>query len=88
MELYLRWLDKYDRQEGEESPIGLILCSEKDREDIELLQLDAGEIRVSEYLTALPPRPLLEQKLRQAVTNARATVAQLPSGDEDTEEQP
>ncbi|HET6385031.1 MAG TPA: PDDEXK nuclease domain-containing protein [Armatimonadota bacterium] len=88
MELYLRWLDKYDRQEGEESPIGLILCSEKDREDIELLQLDAGEIRISEYLTALPPRSLLEQKLRQAVMNARATAAQLPATEEnDTEEQ-
>lgn len=76
MELYLRWLDKHDRQEGEEAPIGLILCSEKDHEDIELLQLDTGEIRVAEYLTALPPRPLLEQKLRQAITNARASLAQ------------
>lgn len=75
MELYLRWLDKHDRQEGEESPIGIILCSEKDHEDIELLQLDAGEIRVAEYLTALPPRPVLEQKLRQAVKAAHASLA-------------
>jgi len=74
MELYLRWLDKYDRQEGEESPLGLILCTEKDHEDIELLQLDAGEIRVAEYLTTLPPRSLLEQKLRQVAASARATL--------------
>lgn len=74
MELYLRWLDKYDRQEGEEPPIGLILCTEKDHEAVELLQLDAGEIRVAEYLTALPLRPLLEQKLRQAAINARAAI--------------
>jgi predicted nuclease of restriction endonuclease-like (RecB) superfamily len=75
MELYLRWLDKHDRQEGEDSPIGLILCSEKDHEDIELLQLDAGEIRVAEYLTALPPRPLLEQRLRDVVKAAQASLS-------------
>lgn len=40
MELYLRWLDKYERKAWEESPIGLILCREKDREQIELLQTD------------------------------------------------
>ena len=74
MEFYLRWLDKYERQEGEEAPLGLILCSEKDHEDIELLQLEAGEIRVSEYLTSLPPRQLLEQKLREAVNRARASL--------------
>jgi len=75
MELYLRWLDRHDRQEGEDSPIGLILCSEKDHEDIELLQLDSGEIRVAEYLTALPPRPVLEQKLRNAIKAARKSLA-------------
>ena len=46
MELYLRWLDKHERREGEESPLGLILCSEKDQEQIELLQLDGGDVRV------------------------------------------
>ena len=75
MELYLRWLDKNDRQEGEESPLGIILCSGKDHEDIELLQLYEGEIRVAEYLTSLPPRPLLEEKLRKAVEVAQAAFA-------------
>ena len=27
MELYLRWLEKHEMQEGEEQPIGLILCA-------------------------------------------------------------
>lgn len=44
MELYLIWLDRYERRPGEEPPIGLILCGEKDREQIELLQMDRGEI--------------------------------------------
>ena len=26
MELYLKWLDRYERQEGENAPVGLILC--------------------------------------------------------------
>jgi predicted nuclease of restriction endonuclease-like (RecB) superfamily len=47
MELYLRWLDRYERRHGEEPPIGLILCSEMDREQIELLQLDRGEVTSS-----------------------------------------
>ena len=75
MELYLRWLDKYERKEWEESPIGLILCSEKDQEQIELLQMTQGEIRVAEYLTELPPQPVLQAKLREAVRVAREQIA-------------
>lgn len=74
MELYLRWLDKYERKGSEASPIGLILCSEKNQEQIELLQLDQGEIRVAEYLTELPPQPLLQAKLHQAIQVAREQV--------------
>lgn len=67
MELYLRWLDKYERKPGEESPLGLILCSEKNQEQIELLRLDQGEIRVAEYMTELPPQPILQAKLHEAI---------------------
>jgi YhcG PDDEXK nuclease domain len=75
MELYLRWLDKYERKDGEDSPIGLILCSEKNQEQIELLQMDRGEIRVAEYLTELPPQPLLQAKLHEAINTARGRIA-------------
>ncbi len=74
MELYLRWLDRYERRPGEEPPIGLILCSEKNREQIELLQLDRGEIRVAEYLVELPPREMLEAKLHEAIRLAKGQV--------------
>ncbi len=71
MELYLRWLDKYERKgESEESPLGLILCSEKDHEQIELLELSSGEIRVAEYLIQLPDRHLLQTTLAAAVRRA------------------
>lgn len=71
MELYLKWLDKYERKENEETPIGLILCSEKQQEQIELLELDKGQIRVSEYLTQLPSKEVLAQKLHRAIEIAR-----------------
>lgn len=38
MELYLRWLNRYERQPNEEAPIGLILCSERAPQQIELLR--------------------------------------------------
>lgn len=76
MELYLRWLDKYERRrDHEEAPIGLILCSSKDQEQIELLQLNEGEIRVAEYLTALPEKEALEAKLHEAAVRAREQLA-------------
>jgi predicted nuclease of restriction endonuclease-like (RecB) superfamily len=75
MELYLRWLDKHERAPGEDAPIGLILCADADAEQVELLQLDAKSIRVSEYLTALPPLPLLRQRLHEAIEHAREQAA-------------
>ena len=74
MELYLRWLEKYDMQENEEMPIGLILCAEGNREQIELLQLDKSGIKIAEYLTSLPSQELLQQKLHKAVEIARSKM--------------
>jgi predicted nuclease of restriction endonuclease-like (RecB) superfamily len=71
MELYLRWLEKYEMQEGEQPPIGLILCAEGNKEQIELLELDKAGIKVAEYLTALPSPELLQQKLHKAIEIAR-----------------
>jgi predicted nuclease of restriction endonuclease-like (RecB) superfamily len=76
MELYLRWLTKHAMCPGEEPPIGLILCAEKSAEHVELLELEASGIRVAEYLTELPPRPLLERKLLDAVALARRRLQQ------------
>ena len=83
MELYLRWLDKHERAPGEEAPIGLILCASADAEQVELLELDAKSIRVSEYLTELPPLPLLRARLHQAIEHAREQAARrLPGSGE------
>jgi len=71
MELYLRWLEKYETLDGEGSPIGLILCAGKSEEHIELLQLGRSGVRVAEYFTNLPTRELLERKLHLAILIAR-----------------
>jgi hypothetical protein len=78
MELYLRWLEKHEMEPGEETPIGLILCANKGDEQIELLQLGRSGIRVASYLTELPPRRLLQQKLHAASIAARARLEGRP----------
>lgn len=71
MELYLRWLEKNEQKEGENKPIGLILCSEKSPEQINYLMLDNDEhIKVAEYLTQLPEKKLLLEKLDRAIAIA------------------
>lgn len=67
MELYLRYLEKYEMQPDEKSPLGLILCAEGNKEQIELLQLNKSGIKVAEYLTELPDKKLLRQKLHKAI---------------------
>lgn len=71
MELYLRWLDKYERCPGEEAPMGLILCAGKKTERIELLELSRSGIHVAEYLTELLPKKALQEKLHKAIKHAR-----------------
>jgi len=71
LELYLRWLDKYERRPSELAPMGLILCTGKNQEQIELLELGQAGIHVAEYLTALPSKEMLKDKLHKAVAHAR-----------------
>lgn len=76
MELYLRWLDKYDQEPDEQSPLGIILCAGKKQEQIELLELDRSGIHVAEYLTVLPPKEVLQTKLHDAIVSARRRLEQ------------
>ena len=76
MELYLRWLDKYEKRNGEEKPIGLILCTDKNKEHVELLELDKSGIHVAQYLTQLPPKEILESRLQAIIHAAREKYVQ------------
>jgi len=74
MELYLKWLDKYEREDGELPPVGLILCAESSREQIELLEMHKDGIMVAEYWTELPPKKQLEQKIHSILIEAKERI--------------
>ena len=71
MELYLRWLEQNEMQPGEESPLGLLLCTEGSEEQINLLQLDKSGIRVAQYLTELPSKEVLLRRLQKSLAAAK-----------------
>ena len=71
MELYLNWLNRYEKQDDEESPIGIILCASANRDKVELLNMDSAGIAVAEYWTNLPPKELLEVKLKEMMHEAK-----------------
>lgn len=75
MELYLRYLEKYEQIPDENLPIGLILCSGKNEEHVELLQLDKSNIRIADYLTQLPPKEILQERLHRSIEIARSRFA-------------
>ncbi len=74
MELYLKWLNKYEKQEGENEPIGLILCAESNKEQAELLEMHKDGIMVAEYWTVMPPKIELEAKLHQLLIEAKERI--------------
>ena len=74
MELYLKWLDRYEKREGELPPVGLILCAESSREQIELLEMHKDGIMVAEYWTELPPRKQFEQKIHNILVEAKERI--------------
>ena len=76
VELYLRWLDRFERQPGEEAPLAIILCAGKKEETVEILDLGKSGIHVAEYLTELPPREVLRERFHRALATARARLEQ------------
>ncbi|MFX8024145.1 DUF1016 domain-containing protein, partial [Acinetobacter baumannii] len=73
---------KHERREGEESPLGIILCADKDQEEVELLELDKSSIHIAQYLVQLPPKKVLEEKLHQAIMRAKEKLSISQQDDE------
>jgi predicted nuclease of restriction endonuclease-like (RecB) superfamily len=83
MDFYLKWLNRYERREGENEPIGLILCTKASRNQIELMELNKSGIAVAEYWTDLPPKAVLEEKLKAILLEARERLGRrmpIPKG--------
>ena len=62
----------HEMEPGEETPLGLLLCTEGSDEQIELLQLDKAGIKVAQYLTELPSRHVLMQQIQKSLEAAKA----------------
>jgi len=71
MKFYLKWLNRYERKLGENTPIGLLLCTSASREQIELMELDKEGIAVAEYWTVLPPKSEFERKIKEITNEAK-----------------
>ena len=76
VELYLKWLNKYEKAEGEESPVAIILCASKSNTIAELMELDNSGIHVAQYLTNYVPKELLEEKFLSSIKNAKIQLEQ------------
>ena len=76
VELYLKWLDKYEKAEGEESPIAIILCADKNDMVAELLELGNSGIHVAQYLTKYVPKEILEKKFIDSIERAKILLEQ------------
>jgi predicted nuclease of restriction endonuclease-like (RecB) superfamily len=74
VELYLKWLSKYEKEIDEQEPIAIILCGSKDAEMVELMDLEQDGIHVAEYWLQLPPKDVLQAKLQKAIAQARARL--------------
>lgn len=76
VELYLKWLNKYERQDGENEPIALVLCANKSDAMAELLELNSSGIHLAEYITKIIPKQIIEEKLIESIKNARIMLEQ------------
>jgi predicted nuclease of restriction endonuclease-like (RecB) superfamily len=83
MRFYLKWLNKYERRDDENEPIGIILCTKASRKQIELMELDKSGIAVAEYWTNLPPKEEFERKIKEILLEAQERLERrktLPKG--------
>jgi len=71
MEMYLRLLNEQERREGENEPIGIILCSSADRQLVEFLQMDKAGIAVAEFWAKFSSKEDFERKLAAIAAEAR-----------------
>jgi predicted nuclease of restriction endonuclease-like (RecB) superfamily len=83
VELYLKWLARHEQQPAENAPIAIILCSDKDAEVVELMDLEKDQIHVAEYWLQLPPPEVLRAKLHKALVEARARLELRHAGGEE-----
>jgi len=79
MEFYLKWLNRFEREDGENEPIGLILCPSANRGVLELLEMDKSGIAVAEFWTTMPPKAEFERRINEIMQEAKERLARRKS---------
>lgn len=65
MQMYVNYFDRFVKQEGENSTIGIILCKEKADALVEITLPPDANIHASEYQLYLPSKAELQQRLKE-----------------------
>lgn len=75
MELYLKYLEKHEMKQGENSPVGVILCAYKEVEIIELLFDKYDNIKIAEFVTVCD-KHVLKEKVLESIKMAKMMFKQ------------
>lgn len=65
MQMYVNYYDRYERVEGENPTIGILLCKQSDEALVDLTLPEDANIYAKEYKLYLPDKKLLQKKLKE-----------------------
>ncbi len=71
LNMYLEYYKKYEMAEGDNPPVGILLCTNKDKEHVEFATAGLDDkVFVSQYLVALPDKRELEQFIKKELNDS------------------
>lgn len=65
MQMYVNYYDRYERIEGENPTIGILLCKKSDEALVDLTLPEDANIYAKEYELYLPDKKILQRKLKE-----------------------
>ena len=65
MQMYINYYDRYEKREGENPTIGILLCKKSDEALVDLTLPSNNNIYAKEYKLYLPDKKLLQKKLKE-----------------------
>lgn len=65
MQMYVNYYDRYEKIEGENPTIGILLCKQSDEALVDLTLPENANIYAKEYKLYLPDKKLLQKKLKE-----------------------
>lgn len=65
MQMYVNYYDRYEKVEGENPTIGILLCKQSDEALVDLTLPENANIYAKEYKLYLPDKGLLQKKLKE-----------------------